>query len=188
MRHRNPPLWLPVAGWAILALIKSVWAQIQCFREKRSCITNIPSSYCSQNLLLNTQLLPVWDKHTSLYESSLAQTHNGIGSWPSFNHGVPSSGSTTMGRNSAQLTHHKKSSGSLMLAQENTQNFYFGKIWEANNNRILLLALLGAVNIYDDTQGPPPQNESDVTTVLTIGWVSQSKSFFAGIWKNQVLV
>lgn len=187
MRHRNPPLGLPVAGWAILELIKSVWAQIQCFREKRSCITNIPSSYCSQNLLLNTQLLPVWDKHTSLYESSLAPTHNGIGSWPSFNHGVPSSGSTTMGRNFAQLTHHEKSSGSLMLAQENTQNFDFGKIW-GNNNRILLLALLGAVNIYDDTQGPPPQNESDVTTVLTIGWVSQSKSFFAGIWKNQVLV
>lgn len=36
--YRHKPLLPPTAHWTIIALIMSVWTQIQCCRENRSCI------------------------------------------------------------------------------------------------------------------------------------------------------
>lgn len=177
MGHSNSLLVSSRAHWTIRALIMSVWTQIQCFREKRSCIQifilptghqTCPWTHSSCQFGINMPLgmshhqpNTPWKRKLGWFLLWCAQIRR--------NHKGKKSCTTHPSLTLLQ------SSGSLMLSQEHTQHFDFGR-HEPNNIRTLLQALQGCEN--DDTERPPSQSESDAKTSLLVGRVSHSIFFF----------
>lgn len=183
-RHRKLPLVPTRAPWAIMALITSVWTQIQCFSKKRSCIqtftlptvNSCPWIHSSCQLGINIPLSlshhqtnTQWNKKLGWYLSWWA--HIRQPQWEEILHHSPVTEPSA------------NSSGSLLLAQENMLILVYER-QAISGPSFLPPAPKGYEN--DDTDGPPPQSESDAEIFL-VRWASLGMFFSVRIGKVTVL-